>query len=385
MSKTTKHRLAKSISLNVSSDDQSSGNVIFNGNHNNNNHVINQEEVLIIPISVSIEETKFRLMSEEEILNMNNGTVEPGLTEKNVEELERRTEEESSTLDGVVLRSNQKHARFSLSQDGNTSDNLEVVSEAPSNHSVASSMDLEENDQNDNLSDMVSANVSGRGTPNISGRDTPSSQVTEGENRPPIIQTPQMAKIFNKTRSDIEDKFCKFEIKKLMEGDETISIISDTWSTDVLASDSETIEANDRDRHFSTPLIPSSVILPGDNNYDPLSTPGSQLRANNLDVSETQSESAWSTDVLASDSEKMTEIDTDDNQSIAAKSDITDAGEPTREAEFLIGHNRAPDSPFFAPRLANPVSFRTPDSPMYTPRTPLVSFFLFFFLFLLKC
>jgi uncharacterized membrane protein len=27
-----------------------------------------------------------------------------------------------------------------------------------------------ENDQNDNLSDMVSANVSGRGTPNISGK-----------------------------------------------------------------------------------------------------------------------------------------------------------------------------------------------------------------------
>jgi hypothetical protein len=52
---------------------------------------------------------------------------------------------------------------------GNTSDNLEAVSEAASNHSVASSLELE-NDQNDNLSDMVSANVSGRGTPNISGK-----------------------------------------------------------------------------------------------------------------------------------------------------------------------------------------------------------------------
>lgn len=46
---------------------------------------------------------------------------------------------------------------------------MEAVSEAASNHSVASSLELE-NDQNDNLSDMVSANVSGRGTPNISGR-----------------------------------------------------------------------------------------------------------------------------------------------------------------------------------------------------------------------
>jgi hypothetical protein len=53
---------------------------------------------------------------------------------------------------------------------GNTSDNLEAVSEAASNHSVASSLELETEDQNDNLSDMISANVSGRGTPNISGK-----------------------------------------------------------------------------------------------------------------------------------------------------------------------------------------------------------------------
>jgi hypothetical protein len=57
----------------------------------------------------------------------------------------------------------------SLCFAGNASDNLEAVSEAASNHSVASSLELE-NDQNDNLSDMVSANVSGRGTPNISGK-----------------------------------------------------------------------------------------------------------------------------------------------------------------------------------------------------------------------
>lgn len=52
---------------------------------------------------------------------------------------------------------------------GNTSDYLEAVSEAASNHSVPSSVELDQ-DQNDNLSDMVSANVSGRGTPNISGK-----------------------------------------------------------------------------------------------------------------------------------------------------------------------------------------------------------------------
>lgn len=142
----------------------------------------------------------------------------------------------------------------------------------------------------------------GRGTPNISGRDTPSSQVTESGNNP---IPPQMVKIMNKNRSDIEDKFCKFEIKKLLEGD-AVSIISDTWSTDaVLASDSETIDANER--NFATPLIPNNVILPGDYGLpDPLI---SNFRVSNFD--ETQSESNWSTDVLGSDSEKPNEVDED--------------------------------------------------------------------------
>lgn len=116
-----------------------------------------------------------------------------------------------------------------------------------------------------------------------------------------------MVKIMNKNRSDIEDKFCKFEIKKLLEGDETVSIISDTWSTDaVLASDSEMIDAHER--NFATPLIPNNVILPGGYGLsDPII---SNFRAPHLD--ETQSESNWSTDVLGSDSEKPTEVDVDD-------------------------------------------------------------------------
>lgn len=398
LQKKTKSKLSKTISLNVSSiesDDGPGSAAVANGhhhnghsNHNNNNHANpysghnnnhqahhdDYDQVLAIPITVC-DEPKFHLLTEEEVLNMNNisnEAVEPILTEKNVEELERQTEVNEG-INGVVLGrggpgGHQKHARFSLSHDdasiGNTSDNLEAVSEAPSNHSVASSIELEENFQNDNLSDMVSANVSGRGTPNISGRDTPSSQVTEGDNRQPLIQTPQMAKMLSKARSDIDDKFCKFEIKKLIEGDETVSIISDTWSTDVLASDSETIEASDRDRNFSTPLIPSAVILPGDNNFDPLSGTGSHLRAHNLDASETQSESAWSTDVLASDSEKMTEVDTDDNQSVAAKSDITDPGRSDAGGDNQR-FNQAPDSPmFFSPRVPN-INFRTTsDSPV---------------------
>ncbi|KAL4721121.1 hypothetical protein ACJJTC_009401, partial [Scirpophaga incertulas] len=63
----------------------------------------------------------------------------------------------------AAARPVQKRTRFSVSHDevslGNTSDNLEAVSEAASNHSVTSSMELETEDQNDNLSDMVPTRV----------------------------------------------------------------------------------------------------------------------------------------------------------------------------------------------------------------------------------
>ncbi|XP_066253763.1 receptor-mediated endocytosis protein 6 homolog isoform X2 [Euwallacea similis] len=211
---------------------------------------------------------------------------------------------------------------------GNTSDNLEAISEAASNHSVASSLELENEDQNDNLSDMVSANVSGRGTPNISGRDTPSSQVNENEDRAHVDpqpqedqvdagvrqqQLPQSPPIVNiserQRRSEIDDKFCKFEIKRLMEGDETVSIISETWSTDVLSSDNETVEGESRsDRHQHLPPLVDQAIQ-------------EVPMENVLDISETQSESAWSTDVMTSDTERLTEVDNDDAASVAQSDD----------------------------------------------------------------
>lgn len=310
-----------------------------NGNFSDNSI----DRVLIIPLTVYENGCKVRPLSEDEMLSMNQTCSErtdnaASMDEKNIEEIDMRNDDEDKD------ESKEKQIRLSMNQDdvsiGNTSDNLELeaVSEAPSNHSVASSLDLEENNDNDNLSDMVSANVSGRGSPNISGRDTPSSQVIDG-GEVQQIPTPQMAKIINKARSDIDDKFCKFEIKKLLEGDETISIISDTWSTDVLASDSETIEANDN-RNFSTPLIPSSIILPE----------SFQLRSHNFDISETQSESAWSTDVLiASDSEKNTEMDNDDTQSITTRSDIT-------ETRDHVSYNFRPIDP-------SSLTARTPESP----------------------
>lgn len=135
----------------------------------------------------------------------------------------------------------------------------------------------------------------------------------------------------------------------MVEGDETISIISDTWSTDMLASDSETLEPVENERNFSAPLIPSNVVLPGDNNFNPLTNAVSQLRVNFLDASDTLSGSAWSTDALARDSEKMTEVDTDDNQSIAAKSNTTDTNRSEIDAIpdlILTANQRAPDSQF---------------------------------------
>ncbi len=80
--------------------------------------------------------------------------------------------------------------------------------------------------------------------------------------------------------------------------------MSDTWSTDVLASDSELVEQQER-----FPFLPSVEPAPP----TPLVPETTQI---NLDVSETASE-AWSTDVLASDSERNTEIDTDDTASVA--------------------------------------------------------------------
>jgi len=230
-----------------------------------------------------------------------------------------------------------------------TSDNLEVeaVSEAASTHSVSSSIELE--DQNDNLSDMLSANVSGRGTPNVSGRNTPLSQAEQEEenandaamdndiamdepqdeqqnHNPPNLNNlnnngprPNPSK---RARSEIEEKFCKFEIKKLFGGDETVSLVSDTWSTDVLASDSEMggdaqhtlnqlglLNVSNR----NTTRNAQSIELAGTVHQDSI--------LNNDTMSE-----AWSTDVAASDIERLNDFDTDDTASVA-RSDETGRSE----------------------------------------------------------
>lgn len=135
------------------------------------------EQVLVIPFSSKNQEC-IGMLSEQQVLAL-----------QQEKESTRASLDGSSVQGGEELPAHpiqEKRTRFSLSHDdgsiGNTSDNLEAVSEAASNHSVESSVESEnedevEQDPIDNLSDMVSANVSGRGSPNVSGRDTPSSQV----------------------------------------------------------------------------------------------------------------------------------------------------------------------------------------------------------------
>ncbi|KAK7074988.1 GTPase-activating protein and VPS9 domain-containing protein 1 [Halocaridina rubra] len=281
---------------------------------------LDYDTVLVISLNMASPPECPGLMSEEKVLSAVQTTKTSSRVRMNVEDDGDGGGGEATT---------EKRTRFSLSHDegsiGNTSDNLEAISEAASNHSVASSLDdVEQEDQPDNLSDMVSANVSGRGTPNVSGRDTPSSQVTEGEdaglrgnaeNQPTPPNFP--ITVPKPARADIEEKFGRFEIKPLISGDETISLVSDTWSTDVLASDSETIEAADRadrgdlfhdqllNRHLAELDRMQGDYLSGDAGGETF---------------ETASE-AWSTDVLASDSERMTEFDTDDAQSVARSDD----------------------------------------------------------------
>ncbi|CAI9718090.1 GTPase-activating protein and VPS9 domain-containing protein 1-like isoform X2 [Octopus vulgaris] len=195
------------------------------------------------------------------------------------------TYQSSPTYEDNNAETHEKRTRFSFPQDqesiGNTSDIQEAISEVASSHSVGSL----END-NDNFSDMISANVSGRGTPNVSGRDTPLSQAESVEERraPDLPETVQ-----KQNREDVTERFGKFEIKSELEN-ETKSTVSDTWSTDVLASDSEGPDQNQLERleEVTEEMVRQNLLGVA----EPVS-----------EVSETASD-AWSTDVLASDTEE---------------------------------------------------------------------------------
>ena len=122
------------------------------------------------------------------------------------------------------------------------------------------------------------------------GRDTLCSQITVGEDSadPPGGERRLSIPPNKQSPADIYEKFGKFEIKSVMEsmcstvppnqihklywwiclrtsynnvedltvcviGDETVSLLSDTWSTEVLASDSETVKDNRQARMIMEP------------------------------------------------------------------------------------------------------------------------------------
>lgn len=267
------------------------------------------KEILVVPLNVDSECPG--MMSEQKVLSMDQENKPRRVKYHDVPNYE---EAENA---GMFTS---KRTRFSLSQDqesiGNTSEIQEAFSEAASSHSVGS---VEEDDDNDNMSDMISANVSGRGTPNISGRDTPLSQAGSVEEPPPpqmpLPEIPPLPETVPKpNREDVTDRFGKFEIRSEIERVETKSTVSDTWSTDVLASDSEPPpEGNQYDRLEE--LVRSS-FLPRQEHVS--------------EVSETASD-AWSTDVLASDTEDkqaLSEFDQDDVGSVTDLASIMsgDAG-----------------------------------------------------------
>ena len=298
-------------------------------------------DILVIPIGSECDHTLPGMLTEEKVLELE-GHKRQVKVRMNLESSLLNNEETESMASGL----SEKRTRFSQDQESlGTSDNLEAISEGASTHSVESSLDTEDEDdvQNendaDNLSDMVSANVSsGRATPNVSGRDTPSSHSSnDDDNRPseiPIVvpvvgqavqansppaARPQAARRSlncipvappgrSGTQNDIEEKFGKFDCKTTagLAPDETKSLLSDTWSTDVLGSDTEGIENQD-------PLMMAAAFHAANlNHLNPLLGQHGSLHpsAMGFDVSETASQSdAWSTDVLASDTERLQEFD----------------------------------------------------------------------------
>ncbi|XP_043914272.1 GTPase-activating protein and VPS9 domain-containing protein 1 isoform X1 [Protopterus annectens] len=214
------------------------------------------EEVLVISLGTA-QQTAPGMLSENEVMNMQ--LTGGGQGEIPVDE---------TKLHGKP----DKTLRFSL-----CSDNLEGISEGPSNRSNSvSSLDLE----------AESVSELGAGPSGSSG-----VEVLE------LLEHEQAT-----TQDNLDDKLRKFEIRDMMglTDDRDISeTVSETWSTDVLGSDFDPNIDEDRLQEIAGAtaenMLGSLLCLPGSGSMllDPCT--GST-------ISETTSE-AWSVEVLPSDSE----------------------------------------------------------------------------------
>ncbi|KAK7802505.1 hypothetical protein U0070_018244 [Myodes glareolus] len=217
---------------------------------------VQPEEVLVISLGTGPQLTP-GMMSENEVLNMQ--LSDGGQGDVPVDE---------NKLHGKP----DKTLRFSL-----CSDNLEGISEGPSNRSNSvSSLDLE----GESVSEL------GAGPSGSNGVEA--LQLLEHEQAT--------------TQDNLDDKLRKFEIRDMMglTDDRDISeTVSETWSTDVLGSDFDPNVDEDRLQEIAGAaaenVLGSLLCLPGSGSVllDPCT--GST-------ISETTSE-AWSVEVLPSDSE----------------------------------------------------------------------------------
>uniref|UniRef100_A0A8C6NZD2 GTPase-activating protein and VPS9 domain-containing protein 1 n=1 Tax=Nothobranchius furzeri TaxID=105023 RepID=A0A8C6NZD2_NOTFU len=213
------------------------------------------EEVLVISLGTG-PQTVPGMMSENEVLNLQMGDGAQG---------------DGSADDAKMHGKPDKTLRFSL-----CSDNLEGISEGPSNRSNSvSSLDLE----------AESVSELGAGPSGSNGVEA--LQLLEHEQAT--------------TQDNLDDKLRKFEIRDMMglTDDRDISeTVSETWSTDVLGSDFDPNMDEDRLQEIAgaaaESMLGSLLCLPGSSSVllDPYGST----------ISETTSE-AWSVEVLPSDSE----------------------------------------------------------------------------------
>nr|XP_046206535.1 GTPase-activating protein and VPS9 domain-containing protein 1-like isoform X7 [Oncorhynchus gorbuscha] len=213
------------------------------------------EEVLVISLGSS-PQTIPGMMSENEVLTM---------------QLTDGSQGDTPADDTKHHGKPDKTLRFSL-----CSDNLEGISEGPSNRSNSvSSLDLE----GESVSEL------GAGPSGSNGVEA--LQLLEHEHAT--------------TQDNLDDKLRKFEIRDMMglTDDRDISeTVSETWSTDVLGSDFDPNMDEDRLQEIAGAtvenMLGSLLCLPGSSSVllDPYGST----------ISETTSE-AWSVEVLPSDSE----------------------------------------------------------------------------------
>ncbi|XP_058015577.1 GTPase-activating protein and VPS9 domain-containing protein 1 [Ahaetulla prasina] len=217
---------------------------------------VQPEEVLVISLGTGPQVTP-GMMSENEVLNM---------------QLADGSQGDVPVDDSKLHGKPDKTLRFSL-----CSDNLEGISEVPSNRSNSvSSLDLE----------GESVSESGAGPSGSNGVEA--LQLLEREQAT--------------TQDNLDDKLRKFEIRDMMgltEDRDISETVSETWSTDVLGSDFDPNIDEDRLQEITGAaaenVLGSLLCLPGSGSvlFDPCT--GST-------ISETTSE-AWSVEVLPSDSE----------------------------------------------------------------------------------